>query len=123
MKVGFLGGGNMGGALMQGILKAKLPLFEQVLAYDPAPASRARLEDMGVHTLDSAAYIHGGSGVLLGNGKHNALFAVIAADGICFCLIEIKEGADILQLYRLARGGLDREVPEAGADLHIAVDP
>lgn len=55
MKIGFLGGGNMGGALMQGILKAKLPLFEQVLAYDPAPASRARLEDMGVHTLDSAA--------------------------------------------------------------------
>lgn len=54
MKIGFLGGGNMGSALMQGILKAKSPAFESVAAYDPAPATRARLEQLGVKTMDSA---------------------------------------------------------------------
>lgn len=54
MKIGFLGGGNMGSALMQGILKAQSPMFEAVMAYDPSPASRARLDKMGVKTMDSA---------------------------------------------------------------------
>ena len=35
MKIGFLGGGNMGGALMQGILKAQSPMFEAVMALRP----------------------------------------------------------------------------------------
>lgn len=54
MRIGFLGGGNMGGALMQGLTTAENSGFSAIAAYDPSPASRERLAAMGVETVESA---------------------------------------------------------------------
>lgn len=54
MKIGFLGGGNMGGALMQGLVKAQNPAFDAIAVYDPAPATCERLSAMGITPCASA---------------------------------------------------------------------
>ena len=54
MKIGFLGGGNMGGALMQGLMKATGSPFDSVAVYDPSPAARERYAALGVSCPGSA---------------------------------------------------------------------
>ena len=53
MIIGFLGGGNMGSALMQGLVKSRPAGFDAVKAYDPTEAAQKRLADIGV-VLDRA---------------------------------------------------------------------
>jgi pyrroline-5-carboxylate reductase len=51
-KIGFIGGGQMGEALIRGILQAKLVTADQILAMDPADSRRAALSEqysVGVH--------------------------------------------------------------------------
>ena len=54
MKIGFLGGGNMGGALMQGLMKATGSPFDSVAVYDSSPAARERYAALGVSCPVSA---------------------------------------------------------------------
>ena len=54
MIIGFLGGGNMGSALMQGLVKSRPAGFDAVKAYDPTEAAQKRLADIGVALASSA---------------------------------------------------------------------
>jgi len=57
-KIGFIGGGQMGEAMIRGILQAKLVTADQILVMDPADSRRADLSaqySVGVH--DQAAPI------------------------------------------------------------------
>lgn len=54
MNIGFLGGGNMGGALMRGLIRAKSNGFCGIYAYDTKPDACARLNDMGINAVSSA---------------------------------------------------------------------
>lgn len=54
MKIGFLGGGNMGSALMQGLIKSESAGFDAIMAYDPTEDAQKRLNDMGVKLAASA---------------------------------------------------------------------
>ena len=53
-KLGFIGGGRMGEALIQGILKSGIITASDILVSDPVAARRAYLaESYGVRTFDS----------------------------------------------------------------------
>lgn len=54
MIIGFLGGGNMGSALMQRLVKSRPAGFDAVKAYDPTEAAQKRLADIGVALASSA---------------------------------------------------------------------
>lgn len=54
MRIGFLGGGSMGGALMQGIMRARQPLFSCVKVFDPAQEVCGRLKAEGIEIAPSA---------------------------------------------------------------------
>lgn len=62
-KLGFIGGGRMGEALIQGILKSGTISAEDILVTDPVAERRAYLaETYGVKTYDSSEDIHIWSG-------------------------------------------------------------
>lgn len=52
--IGFIGGGNMGGAIMSGLVKTGVFQSENIIAYDVLPGALERLEaEIGVRTTDS----------------------------------------------------------------------
>ncbi len=54
-KLGFIGGGRMGEALIQGLLKSGIIAAENILATDPVADRRAYLADTyGVNTMTAA---------------------------------------------------------------------
>jgi len=58
-KLGFIGVGNMGAAIIRGLLEGGRVGRENLVCYDPDPARQARMEELGVATaLDNAEVMH-----------------------------------------------------------------
>ena len=56
MKIGFIGSGNMGGAIARGIVKSSVVKGEEVFLYDVNPAaSEALARDIGGKAVKTAA--------------------------------------------------------------------
>ncbi|MBE6876736.1 MAG: pyrroline-5-carboxylate reductase [Ruminococcus sp.] len=53
MKIGFIGAGNMGSAIMKGIIGCELSQNMEVFAFDPASEKLAELEKCGIHACVS----------------------------------------------------------------------
>lgn len=59
VKLGFIGVGNMGAAIIRGLLEGGQVARENLAAYDPDPARQAQMEELGVQTaLDNAEVMH-----------------------------------------------------------------
>ncbi|MGA9755451.1 MAG: pyrroline-5-carboxylate reductase [Desulfobaccales bacterium] len=59
IKLGFIGVGNMGGAIIRGLLAGGFVLRENLVYYDPDPARQAQMDELGVSTaLDNAEVMH-----------------------------------------------------------------
>lgn len=59
MKIGFIGAGAMGGAIIQGLLRRGLVDRENLIYYDPDPASQAKMAKLGVEAaLDNPEVMH-----------------------------------------------------------------
>ena len=48
-KLGFIGAGNMGGALIRGLLTSKLVSKEALIFYDPSPARQKEMQTLGLN--------------------------------------------------------------------------
>lgn len=46
-----VGAGNMGAAIVQGVLRARVLAPKQIVAVDPGPAQRANMQGLGVHAV------------------------------------------------------------------------
>jgi pyrroline-5-carboxylate reductase len=58
-KLGFIGAGAMGGAIIRGLLARGGVARENLIFYDPDPASQAKMEKLGVEAaLDNAEVMH-----------------------------------------------------------------
>jgi pyrroline-5-carboxylate reductase len=58
-KLGFIGVGNMGGAIIRGLLAGGRVARENLVYYDPDPARQAQMEELGVEAaLDNAEVMH-----------------------------------------------------------------
>ena len=58
-KLGFVGVGNMGGAIIKGLLAAGRVARENLVYYDPDPARQAQMDELGVEAaLDNAEVMH-----------------------------------------------------------------
>jgi pyrroline-5-carboxylate reductase len=58
-KLGFIGVGNMGGAIIRGLLAGNFVPRENLIYYDPDPARQAQMEELGVAAaLDSPEVMH-----------------------------------------------------------------
>ena len=76
-KLGFIGVGNMGGAIIRGLVSGGRVPKENLVFYDPDPARQAQMADLGVETaLDNAEVMH--SPVVLLAVKPQILPAVLA---------------------------------------------
>jgi pyrroline-5-carboxylate reductase len=59
VKLGFIGVGNMGGAIIRGLLAAGRVARENLVYYDPDPVRQAQMEELGVEAaLDNAEVMH-----------------------------------------------------------------
>jgi pyrroline-5-carboxylate reductase len=59
LKIGFIGVGNMGGAIIQGLLGGGHVPRENLVFYDPDPARQAQMAELGVEAaLDNAEVMH-----------------------------------------------------------------
>jgi pyrroline-5-carboxylate reductase len=59
IKLGFIGVGNMGGAIIRGLLAGNFVPRENLVYYDPDPARQARMDELGVAAaLDSPEVMH-----------------------------------------------------------------
>lgn len=59
VKLGFIGAGAMGGAIIQGLLRGGLVDRENLIYYDPDPASQAKMAKLGVEAaLDNPEVMH-----------------------------------------------------------------
>lgn len=59
LKLGFIGAGSMGGAIMRGLLKGGHVPRENLIYYDPDPARQPTMESLGVEAaLDNAEVMH-----------------------------------------------------------------
>lgn len=56
-RIGFLGTGNMGTAIIQGILRSEMQGAVELYAYDPSPERMADLAGQGVHCCASEAEV------------------------------------------------------------------
>lgn len=56
-KIGFLGAGNMGTAILKGILQSKMREEVDLYAYDPSVEKMASLQEYGVHLCGSEAEV------------------------------------------------------------------
>jgi len=58
-KLGFVGVGNMGGAIIKGLLAAGRVARENLVYYDPDPARQAQMDELGVEAaLDNTEVMH-----------------------------------------------------------------
>jgi pyrroline-5-carboxylate reductase len=58
-KLGFIGAGSMGGAIIRGLLAGGHVVRENLICYDPDPARQAQMEEIGVEAaLDNAEVMH-----------------------------------------------------------------
>jgi pyrroline-5-carboxylate reductase len=58
-KLGFIGFGNMGGAIIRGLLAGGYVPRENLTCYDPDPARQAQLEELGIEAaLDNPEVMH-----------------------------------------------------------------
>ena len=96
MKLGFIGVGNMGEAILRGALRGGVVQAEDVLAFD---VSREKLERLGdelrIVTCASAAELIAGSDIVLLAVKPHICPAVLAENGDALCgkaLISIAAG-------------------------------
>jgi len=59
IKLGFIGVGNMGGAIIRGLLGGGHVARQNLIYYDPDPARQAQMDKLGVETaLDNAEVMH-----------------------------------------------------------------
>ena len=59
IKLGFIGVGSMGGAIIRGLLAGGLVPRENLIYYDPDPARQAQMDELGVAAaLDNAEVMH-----------------------------------------------------------------
>jgi pyrroline-5-carboxylate reductase len=59
IKLGFIGVGSMGGAILRGLLAGSFVPRENLVSYDPDPARQAQMEALGVAAaLDNAEVMH-----------------------------------------------------------------
>ncbi len=77
IKLGFIGVGNMGGAIIQGLVAGGRVAPENLIYYDPDPARQAQMAGLGVEAaLDNAEVMH--SPVVVLGVKPQILPAVLA---------------------------------------------
>ena len=58
-KLGFIGVGSMGGAIIRGLLAGGRVVRKNLIYYDPDPARQAQMEGLGVEAaLDNAEVMH-----------------------------------------------------------------
>ena len=78
LKLGFIGAGSMGGAIIRGLLAARRVSPENLVYFDPDPARQAQMDDLGVPAaLDNPEVMH--SPVVLLGVKPQSVPAVLAA--------------------------------------------
>jgi pyrroline-5-carboxylate reductase len=77
IKLGFIGAGNMGGAIIQGLVGGGRVVPENLIYYDPDPGRQAQMARLGVEAaLDNAEVMH--SPVVVLGVKPQILPAVLA---------------------------------------------
>jgi pyrroline-5-carboxylate reductase len=78
IKLGFIGVGNMGGAIIRGLLEGGHVVRENLIYHDPDPARQAQMEELEVEAaLDNAEVMH--SPVVVLGVKPQVLPGVLAA--------------------------------------------
>ena len=50
-KIGFIGAGNMGSAILKGIVESKTVAKENIFVYDVSPAIREKMQEYGVRVV------------------------------------------------------------------------
>ena len=78
MKIGFLGGGNMGGALMHGLKKASSPLFTSVSSFDLSDEVCENLREAGIGIAASARELFENSDIIVFAVKPQVLESAVA---------------------------------------------
>ncbi len=78
VKLGFIGAGSMGGAMIRGLLGAGIVLREHLLFYDPDPARKLEMEGLGARAAKDYAALMQAQVVVLAV-KPQVIQAVMAA--------------------------------------------
>lgn len=76
--IGFFGGGNMGGAIIGGLIKSKLYKPEEIFVYDVyAPALERLQKELGINPVDDSRELVENAEILIASVKPNVLPAVL----------------------------------------------
>lgn len=105
-KIGFIGGGNMGSAMMSGIVKTGVRCPEDVMVYDVyAPALEKLKAELSVNTTDSVEELIGASEIIVLAVKPQVLPAVLKAHSAKITadklVISIAAGVTLTRLTEL----------------------
>ena len=110
--LGFLGYGNMGSAILEGLIQQVVVSPKQVAIYDPAPERRIEAEKLGVAIAESAAGLAARTDVLVLAVKPQAMGAALKdlGDSLGADALVISIAAGISIAYLQERLGTDRRV-------------
>ncbi|MBS6833289.1 MAG: NAD(P)-binding domain-containing protein, partial [Clostridiales bacterium] len=77
MKVGFIGGGNMGGALIGGLTQ-KCCAPSDIALYEKDAQKAAAFKEMGINTVESASAAEAASEIIVFSVKPNIIDSVLS---------------------------------------------
>lgn len=118
--IGFIGCGNMGGAILEGILKNKIARSAQISVYDPMSAQFSHLRKTGVKILKSNAEVIQNSKILILAIKPQEIRNLAAETRGLFkkkTIVSILAGTPVAKVRALlgSDNGIVRAMPNLGA--------
>ena len=99
--IGFIGSGNMGTAMMKGLIKSQTLTTDQLIASDIVPSNRQRIEDeIGVRTTGDNAQVADDADILIVSVKPQVVDKILnqTAAASCDFVLSIAAGVSIAQL-------------------------
>ena len=106
-KIGFIGCGNMGGAILMGALACGTLAKEQVYVYDVSAAVMERMDKLGVNTVGSVRELCEKSDMIVAAVKPQFAKETLASAGDMLdgkCILSIMAGITSLRLKEMVTG-------------------
>ena len=126
--IGFIGCGNMGGAILQGIVQKKLVRASQIFVYDPDPNKTNALRRFGVHVCVSNSQVVKSSQIVVLAIKPQEIYALgkelqgrMRKDHTVISIMAGTATSKIKQLLRKSGSGIDFQVVRAMPNLAAKV--
>lgn len=106
-KIGFIGAGNMGSAILKGIVESKTVAKENIFVYDVSPAIREKMQEYGVRVVADNETLGSLSDVVILAVKPQYMKETLASAGNALegkCVISIAAGLSSEKLREMIDG-------------------